>query len=367
MTTQPRLVSIIIPAFNARATVREAVESALNQTYRQIEVIVIDDASTDGTLDVISDLALRDSRLRLIRQERNAGAPASRNRAIWASRGEYLAFLDADDVWHPEKLALQVAKMDASGPEVGVVYSWCTYMDWDGFIIPNRVFAGLHEGDVYAALLEGNFINNTWLVRRSCLETIGGYRAELAIGNEDLQIYLDLAERYDFVVVPEFLSAYRLNPTSKSHDVWGMKRGHEAVLSQARARHPELPGWLLRWSASNQSFFLAFQCLRSGRWLEGLQLVAITFARDPGFFARPFFWGIIRRALARTLGKAPAPAAQPKRRFLDGGPPPKLNVPPNDSPAEQERRRRVAEIKVRQRASDDVRNPAWVFDCSKAG
>jgi glycosyltransferase involved in cell wall biosynthesis len=358
---------VIIPAFNSRATIREAVESVLNQTYRQLEVLVIDDASKDGTLEEIRDLALRDARLRLIRQERNAGAPASRNRGIWASRGEYLAFLDADDLWHPQKLALQVAKMDACGPEVGVVYTWCTYMDWDGYIIPNRVFAGEYEGDVYGALLDGNFINNTWLVRRSCLETIGGYRAELAIGNEDLQIYLDLAERYDFVVVPEFLTAYRLNPSSKSHDVWGMKRGHEAVLSQARSRHPSLPAWLFRWSASNQSFFLAFQCLRQRRWLEGLQLVLITFLRDPGFFARPFFWGIVRRAFARKVGKVPPPSAGPKRRYLDGGPPPKLPVPQNDSPEELERRRRVASVKVRERPDDAVHNAAWLLDCSKAG
>jgi glycosyltransferase involved in cell wall biosynthesis len=361
------LVSVIIPAFNARATLREAVESVLNQTYRQLELIVIDDASRDDCLEEVRDLAQRDARLRLVRQERNAGAPASRNRGIWMSHGEYLAFLDADDVWHPEKLARQVAKMDASGPEVGVVYTWCTYMDWDGYIIPNRVFAGEYEGDVYGALLEGNFINNTWLVRRSCLEQIAGYRAELAVGNEDLQIYLDLAERYEFVVVPEFLTAYRLNPHSKSHDVWGMKRGHEAVLAQARARHPELPSWLLRWSAANQSFFLAFQCIRQRRWWDGLRLAAITFVRDPAFFARPFFWGIIQRAVARSLGRLPPPTTGPKQRYLDGGPPPQLPVPLNDTPEARERRRRLAAVRVRTRTAGTVREASWLPGCSEAG
>ncbi|MEY4510159.1 MAG: hypothetical protein RLZZ450_2281 [Pseudomonadota bacterium] len=348
MTNKLGLVSVVIPAFNARQTIREAVESVLAQTYSDLEVVVVDDCSTDGTLEILADLAERDGRLRLLRRSENGGPPATRNTGIRASSGALLAFIDADDLWHPEKIAMQVEKMAQCGPEVGVVYTWCTYMDEAGHIIPNRVFAGKHEGDVYAALLFGNFINNTWLVRRSCLEAIGGYSEHLAIGNEDLQIYLDLAERYEFVVVPEFLTAYRVLQTSKSHDVWRMKDGHEAVRDLARERHPSLPGWLFRWSASNQLWFLAFRCAQAGEWTDALKLGLLTIARDPEFVLRPVLWRALLRYVPRLLGRAPVMEPEPveTRPFLDGGPPPKLARAEEVTVDEQRRARRIAGLTV---------------------
>jgi hypothetical protein len=243
--------------------------------------------------------------------------------------------------------------MEQCGPEVGVVYTWCTYMDEAGLVIPNRVFAGKYEGDVYAALLFGNFINNTWLVRRSCIDVIGGYREHLAIGNEDLQIYLDLAERYEFVVVPEFLTAYRVVQTSKSHDVWRMKAGHEAVRAAARERHPSLPAWLFRWSAGNQLWFLAFRCAQAGDWSDALRLGLLTIARDPEFVLRPVLWRALLRYVPRLLGRAPVmePEHVEPQHFLDGGPP--LQLARAEQVTDDERRRalRIASLTVHRRES----------------
>lgn len=220
------LVSVIIPAFNARSTIREALEFVRAQTHANLDIIIVDDGSSDGTPDAVEDIAAADSRVRIIRRPANGGIPSTRNIGIRASNGVYLSFLDADDLWHPDKIRLQIEKMRTCGPNVAVVYSWCTYMDAETRIIPRRVFARTFEGDVYSQLLISNFVNNTWLVRPSCLDEVGHYREDLVAGNEDLQIYLDLAARFDFAVVPKFLTAYRLLPTSKSHDVWNMRKGH---------------------------------------------------------------------------------------------------------------------------------------------
>jgi glycosyltransferase involved in cell wall biosynthesis len=342
------LVSVIIPAFNARSTIRETLESVQAQTYRNLDIIIVDDGSSDGTPDAVADLAANDPRVTIIRRERNGGIPSTRNIGIQASRGVYLSFVDADDLWHPEKIRLQVEKMNECGPDVGVVYSWCTYMDATTRIIPRRVFAATFEGEVYSQLLMGNFVNNTWLVRRSCLDAVGGYREDLVTGNEDLQIYLDLAALYDFVVVPRFLTAYRLLPGSKSHDVWNMRAGHKSVLTLARREHPSLPAWLLRWSEANQLWFLGFRCLRAGRKGEGGRLLLATIRRDPSFILRPTVRQTLIRAISGKLhGFAAVQENGPRRPFLDGGPPPELEVPRVSSWIEKWRSRRISSVSVR--------------------
>jgi glycosyltransferase involved in cell wall biosynthesis len=343
------LVSVVIPAFNARSTIRETVESVQSQSYRNLEIIIVDDASTDGTSEAVADLAASDTRIRLIRRDSNGGLPSTRNVGIKASSGVYVSFVDADDLWHPDKIMRQVEKMRQCGPQVAVVYCWCTYMDATSHIIPRRVFAARFEGDIFTHLLISNFINNTLLVRRSCLDAVGYYREELVGGGEDLQLYLDLAARYDFAVVPEFLTAYRLLPSSKSHDVWKMRAGHMAVLARARDEHPSLPAWLFRWSEANQLWFLGFRCLRAGRWSEGLALLLATVWRDPSFILRPTVRQTLMRAITRKLsgnsdGK---PAEGPRLRYLNGGPPPNLEVPLVRSRIEQWRSRRISGVSVR--------------------
>jgi glycosyltransferase involved in cell wall biosynthesis len=345
---EQELVSVIIPAYNARETIREALESVRAQTYINLDIVIVDDGSRDGTLEAVKDLAEIDSRVSLIRRDQNGGIPTTRNIGIKASRGVYLSFLDADDLWHPDKIRLQVEKMRQCGPNVAVVYSWCTYMDKDTRIIPGRVFAGTFEGDVYTQLLMGNFVNNTWLVRRSCVEAVGGYREDLRTGNEDLQIYLDLAARFDFVVVPQFLTAYRLLPSSKSHDVWNMKLGHRAILDRVRREHPLLPNWLFRWSEANQLWFLGFRCLRSGRWDEGIRLLIDAVHTDPGFVLRPtvrktFMRGIFRKLTGRQILQS---EMGPRYKFLDGGPPPVLPVPEITSRIERWRLNRISLVGV---------------------
>jgi teichuronic acid biosynthesis glycosyltransferase TuaG len=110
------LVSVVIPCFNAVAYVGATIESVLRQSWNEVEVVVVDDKSTDMTAQVVAAIASRDARVRLIQLPRNHGAPAApRNAGVAAARGEWVAFLDADDLWHPHKLELQMRALNAHG------------------------------------------------------------------------------------------------------------------------------------------------------------------------------------------------------------------------------------------------------------
>jgi len=131
------LVSVIIPALNAEATIGETLHSALAQTYRAIEIIVVDDGSSDSTARIVAALAARDPRLRLIRTA-NGGISRARNTGIAASAGSFVAPLDADDLWHPEKIACQVAAALAAAAPPGLVYSFFHRIDMASRPIPGE-------------------------------------------------------------------------------------------------------------------------------------------------------------------------------------------------------------------------------------
>lgn len=303
------LVSVIIPAYNAERWIGATLSSALAQTYPALEVNVVDDGSKDGTAAIVQKFGTNDKRVRLLRQT-NHGLAAARNAGIAASRGSLIAPLDADDLWHPEKIAKQVAAMREAGPRVGVVYSWYSIIDESDRVIA-RALRPHHQGNVYAALVVSNFISSASipLIRRSCLLELGGYdpgpRTRGAQGCEDWKLYLAMAEHYEFLLVPEYLVGYRRHPGGMSRNVLPMKRGHAEVLAEARQRHPELPPDLFRRSKGEFCYWSGLYSLRNGQIREGLLLTASTWLNDPLFPLRPLFrQGVARgvRNLARRLG-----------------------------------------------------------------
>lgn len=342
------LVTVVIPAFQAAGTIVDAIASVAAQTHPALEIVVIDDGSTDGTADIARSLIPSEPRLR-VHVQPNAGVAAARNAGIAAAKGAFVAFLDADDVWHPWKIELQIERFARGGPSVGVVYTWSTYTDTSGTILPGRAFTARFEGDVYAQLLIGNFVNGTHMVRTDLLRAVGGYDTGLR-GNEDLDLYLRLAERCDFAVVPVCLAAYRTHSGSLSHRVWAMRRDHAAVREKARRRHPELPAWLLRWSAGNQLWFLTFRALRTGDWISGALLAAETLVRDPAFVVREPVRTLPGRVL-RRLVRAGRKTSAPGEAFPVSGPPPTIQVRELHDPVELWRQRMVSRVGI-------VRRPA---------
>jgi glycosyltransferase involved in cell wall biosynthesis len=157
------LVSVIIPACNDAATVERTVSSVLNQTYSDLEVLVVDDGSTDQTAALVQSMADVDHRIRLL-QKPNGGLASARNHGIAHAGGEFIAPIDADDLWHPEKIRNQMAVMRDRGDRVGLVYCWSRAIDEQDRVLWDVTQCNL-RGSVYAALITRNFLSaaHPWL------------------------------------------------------------------------------------------------------------------------------------------------------------------------------------------------------------
>jgi cellulose synthase/poly-beta-1,6-N-acetylglucosamine synthase-like glycosyltransferase len=296
--TDSPLVSVVIPAFNAEATIRETLESALAQTYRELEVVVVDDGSTDGTGTVVKEVMRCDPRVRMLRKS-NGGLSSARNSGIGQARGSMVAFVDADDLWNREKIAKQVQALQRR-PQAGVVYCWFWPIDGNGRIKDVVRYVSLAEDDVYAALVLNNFIasGSTLLVRREVLGAVGGFDESLRHGCEDLDFCLRVAERFAFAVLPEFLVGYRQRSDSMSHNVRLMEPAHERVIARVCERHPELPARLFRWSRARFAVHLARASFRSDKPLDALPFLAKALLRDPGLILSLPYQAAAARLLA---------------------------------------------------------------------
>lgn len=240
------LVGIVIPMYNAATTIDETLDSAFAQTYPAIEIIVVDDGSTDGGASRVEQRATADPRLRLLRQQ-NCGVAAARNSGAAATTADYLAFLDADDLWAPHKIALQMTALLTSGGAAGVSYSWSALIDRWSHVI-SLDYRPVVEGCVTRELCEGNFVGNgsSLLVRRDVFEAAGGFDSSLrdrdAQGCEDLAICLALSERTEFRVVPRFMTGYRRTDDNMSSDGLRLWRSANLVLGPYRERCPGYSG-----------------------------------------------------------------------------------------------------------------------------
>jgi glycosyltransferase involved in cell wall biosynthesis len=169
------LVSVVLPTYNREGSVGEAIESVLRQTYPALELLVVDDASTDGTRARVEGFG--DARISYLRHENNRGGSAARNTGMAAARGELIAFQDSDDVWLPNKLERQIAVLRAAGPDTGAVYCpyWREYPDGRRETHPADP-ASAPRGDIRRALLYANFIGTpTILATRACCEAVAGF------------------------------------------------------------------------------------------------------------------------------------------------------------------------------------------------
>jgi glycosyltransferase involved in cell wall biosynthesis len=213
-------VSIITPAFNAERTILETIESVQKQTYSDFELIIIDDGSKDLTLELVQ--SVKDERLKFFFYE-NGGVCVARNRGLSHATGEFVAFLDADDLWTPDKLELQLAALQQH-PEAGVAYSWTYFMyEQEGSVVPGKpVF---FEGNVYPKLLSENFIahGSNLLIRRKAIESVGEFDSTFP-HCADWDFSLRLAAHYPFVVVPKHQIFYRQSSGSMTSKIDGIEK-----------------------------------------------------------------------------------------------------------------------------------------------
>ncbi|MGB3405551.1 MAG: glycosyltransferase [Microcoleaceae cyanobacterium] len=209
------LISVIIPVYNAQKTIQATIESVLQQTFPDFELIIINDGSTDQTDSILRQYT--DSRISIYTNSRQ-GAAVSRNQGFQQSNGEYIAFLDADDLWTVDKLESQLKALK-DHPEMTVSYSWTDYIDEAG----NKLYSGSYlalNGDIYSKLLVRNFLENgsNPMIKRQALIDIGGFDESLE-GGQDWDLYLRLAAKYQFIAVPTVQIYYRVSSGSISSNL----------------------------------------------------------------------------------------------------------------------------------------------------
>ena len=309
MTGANPLVSVIVPARNAQAYIATAIASACAQTHRNLEVLVVDDGSRDRTGAVVRALAECDRRVRLLTQ-RHQGVAAARNRAILEARGQYIAPLDADDIWFPHKLERQVQALHAQ-PGAGLAYAWSVDVDEYGRLT-GGYYAHELPSSVRAALIYRNVVgcSSVPLIRRACLEQAGlydesGYALNGVQGCEDLDLYLRIAERCPFTLVRDFLVGYRQSRGRMSSNALAMGRSFRLALHGCRRRHPGVPARVLRWSLARQWFHLHLLARGNGELALALALLLASASSDPRLLLEgQFHWNLLPRRLRGRVGAA---------------------------------------------------------------
>jgi glycosyltransferase involved in cell wall biosynthesis len=233
------LISVIIPTYNRADFVADAIRSVQAQTYPRVEIIVADDGSTDHTPEIIAQFGGTVTYLRLPHRGQPA---ATRNAALSAARGEYVAFLDSDDLFTRDKLALQVSTLQAN-PSVGLVYSDGYYFRDDPSQPMGHLLDGLPRpsGDALAQLLRGNFIVSPAMVltTRGSLDTAGLFDEDPGLfGVEDYDLWLRVSAHFPFLYIQGDVAAIRRHPRSISRDVAALRSGVLRVLEKLEQAEP---------------------------------------------------------------------------------------------------------------------------------
>lgn len=270
-------VSVVIPAYNAMKYLPKTLESVLQQTFTDFEVLIVNDGSSDQIVEWVDGIT--DLRVKLISQ-RNQGVSTARNIGIDHSQGEYVAFLDADDLWEPTKLEKQVHYL-ADRSEVGLVYTWTTLIDTLGEPT-GRVFASLVEGLVWKQLIENDMIStgSSTMIRRSCFDEVGVFDPSLAFA-EDWDMWLRIAARYSFGVVKEPLTFYRQHPNNATKNRQKMMQSLRIVIEKTFQSVPLDLLHLRNRAYANFLLGLAWLAIDIGDYKQAIHYRNLAFQHHP--------------------------------------------------------------------------------------
>lgn len=281
------LCTIVIPAYNAGIWIERTLQSAAQQNYPNLEILVINDGSKDNTRMLAEAMAAVDSRFRVI-STANGGVANARNVGIREACGEYIAFLDADDLWHPDKIRLQVEAMQqpADGMLPAASYTLMCFIDEHDQVTGRGITMGA-SGYILARHLYFKFVGNgsSVLVRRDVANELGGFDpswAKLGIGGcEDLDFELKVAARYSIVCVPQVLVGYRSSSGNMSSNLLRMSRGFLGVVEQHIKANPQIPGWATRLIYASTLHTTLNWLFRGHHWREALEHVELLFVNQP--------------------------------------------------------------------------------------
>ncbi|MBW4641438.1 MAG: glycosyltransferase family 2 protein [Goleter apudmare HA4340-LM2] len=314
MLTIPK-VSVVVPAYNVSNYIQEALTSLKLQTFKDFEVLVVDDGSTDDTAAVVQKFCQGDSRFQLL-QKPNGGLSSARNYGTSHARGEYIALLDGDDVYHPDKLANHVTRLDKEA-DVGVVYSASRTIRNDG----RPTFVTLSGKPVHShpllALLCKNFVGHgsNAVFRRCLVDEVGEFDEELRSW-EDVDFWVRVAatQKWRFYREKRILCYYRVRPSGLSFNLVQMRISGEQVITAAYQRSPKLIKPHLPTIYAYMYRYLSRLCLQGGDMETARDFIDMAFVCDKSIFYRDVrslltlisvkLSPLAKIAIARSLGAA---------------------------------------------------------------
>ncbi|WP_406685338.1 glycosyltransferase family 2 protein [Seonamhaeicola sp. MEBiC1930] len=211
-------VSIITPTYNSERFIEDTIKSVINQTYKDWELIIIDDNSTDTTIEIVSRFSNRNSNIRLIKNKKNSGAAFSRNKGIKEAKGDFIAFLDADDLWKPEKLEKQISFMQINNCKV--CYSSYELMNEEGELL-NKQISALQTLS-YKKLLKSNYVGNLTGIYNA--KSLGKITSINLRKRQDWLIWLEAIKKSGkpAMGIKESLAIYRVRESSVSSNKWNL-------------------------------------------------------------------------------------------------------------------------------------------------
>jgi glycosyltransferase involved in cell wall biosynthesis len=247
-----RLVSVIIPMFNAERTIERTLESVRRQSHSNLEVLVVDDGSTDGSASIVDAFCTIDDRFKRLSKE-NGGVASARNHGIRHARADYIAVIDADDLWHPQFVEKTLEALVRGGEQFSFAYALNRRIDEYDRVIGSAPRYDC-EGSVLCQHAYVNFVGNgsAMLMRRNCVLECGGYDETLhargSQGCEDWLMQMRLAESHQVAQVPEYLVGYRQISGQMSENCDAMSSSLELVLETMKQRCPGLESvYILSW------------------------------------------------------------------------------------------------------------------------
>lgn len=280
-------VSVIVPAYNVGKYIREALNSLQKQSFFNFEVLIVDDGSTDNTAAITKEFGRIDNRFQLL-QKANGGLSSARNFGISNAKGEYIALLDGDDVYHADKLARHVAILDTYR-DVGVVYSASRTIRDDGRPTIIALSGKPLYPDPVLALLCKNFIGHgsNAIFRRTLINEVGGFNEGLR-SSEDVDFWLRVAatRRWKFYRDNRILCYYRVRPSGLSFNVLQMENSGQQVIQGALKLLPELVEPMLPTAYAYMYRYLARLCLQGGDTNKAHDYIHLAWTFDKSIFYR---------------------------------------------------------------------------------
>jgi len=276
-------VSVLIPTYNRAHIIAKAIDSALAQTFRDIEIVVVDDGSTDTTAELIAGYG----RAVVCARQENRGIAGARNTGVRLCSGDYIAFLDSDDYWLPEKLERQMALFQEH-PEYGMVACQCASIDAHGhYREKNRPGT---SGWILEALFHKNFIRTSAaVVTRQCIEQVGLFDESLR-ECEEYDLWLRIAAQYQIGFINEPLAVYTDNPAGVSTDSLAGRLHRLRVLEKPYLKE-RIPSRLYARRIADTCHYIARHYCAQNKRAEGLRYFARAQKLSPFFFKNLLYWG----------------------------------------------------------------------------